>query len=543
MHPSEICNGINDCQSGEDEFLCELPAKCPISCQCLLYGIICAQATFNSAHFNVLSEYVFLKLFDVTIHTYEMKNLLQKVQNSFSFTWTDSKLQNICSLNFTSHGLQHIDFSFNQMQTIKSNCFEGAKQIQVIFLTYNKLKVLYQNSFSGLHKVIRLDLSFNDLPILCHEYFNNIEINVLNISHNKVAIIDTNLAFGLRVNMIGTDDYRVCCLMYFTDTSCSTKPLWPQSCNFMLTTAVAKIITVCEFIMIFLFDLVSLFKHISNLAIGKWHLPLITFRKSKLRKKCRKVSSFSIVILFVITNDVLFGTHLAVLFYIDLYYGNSYVVYAKEWLKSLGCKILGFMLFFAILNSLFLLTLVAISRLFVVKFPFNSHFKSVKIFIRYVMGGIVCNVVCCIAVAYIYGFVEQNNLMPSPVCIYLGETFKSPVVKNATLGVAILQIFCFVITAVINVIIMDTLKNQNIKKNIEAEQQVLIQVLLVTATNAICWIPSSILYLTSIVIETYPTSLIMWNVILINPVNSVINPIIFCITPMVREVGKTRHSF
>ena len=232
-----------------------------------------------------------------------------------------------------------------------------------------------------------------------------------------------------------------------------------------------------------------------------------------------------------------------VLFYVDLYYGNSYVVYAKEWLKSLCCKILGFISFFALLNSLFLLTLAAISRLFVVKFPFNSHFKSVKIFIRYIIGGILCDVVCCIVVAYIYGFVEQNNFMPSPVCIYLGETFKSPVVKNVTVVVAFLQIFCFIITTVIYVVIMGTLKNQNIKKNFEAEQQVLIQVLLVTATNAICWIPSSILYLTSIAMETYPTSLIMWNVILINPVNSVINPIIFSIIPMVRGVGKTRHSF
>ena len=343
--------------------------------------------------------------------------------------------------------------------------------------------------------------------------------------------------------MIGTDDYRVCCLMDFTDTACSTKPLWPQSCKIMLTTVVAKIIIVCEFIMIFLFNLVSLFKHISNLTFDKLHLPLITCGKSKLKKKCRNVSSFSIVILFVIINDVLFGAHLVVLFYIDLYYGNSYVVYAKEWLKSLACKILGFMSFFAMLNSLFLLTLAAISRLFVVKFPFNSHFKSVKIFIRYIIGGILCDVVCCIVVAYIYGFVEQNNFMPSPVCIYLGETFKSPVVKNVTVVVAFLQIFCFIITTVIYVVIMGTLKNQNIKKNVEAEQQVLIQVLLVTATNAICWIPSSILYLTSIAMETYPTSLIMWNVILINPVNSVINPIIFCIIPMVRGVGKTRHSF
>ena len=543
LHPSEICNGINDCQSGEDEFLCELPAKCPITCQCLLYGINCAHGTLNSALLNVLTEYVFFKLIDVKIYTYGMKNLLQKVHNVFSLTWTSSKLQNICLLNFTSHVLQHIDFSFNEIQDIQPNCFKGTAQIQIILLNHNKLKFLFQSSFSGLQKVIKLDVSCNDLSIIYHQYFTNIEIGLLNISHNKVAFIDTNLVHGLRVNMIVTDDYRVCCLMDSADSDCSTKPQWPQSCNIMLTSVVAKIIIVCEFIMIFLFNFVSLFKHMSNSPYANLCFLLIRLRKSKLKKKYRKLSSFSIVILFVITNDVLFGTHLVVLFCKDLYYGMSYVVYAEEWLKSRGCKVLGFITFFTMLNSLFLLTLAAISRLFVVRFPFNSHFKSVKIFIRYILGGIVCNAGCCIVVAYIYGAVEQNKLMPSPVCIYLGETFKSLTIKNATIGVALLQIFCFIITTIIYLIIIYTLKIQNVTKNVEAEKQVLIQVLLVTATNAICWIPSGVIYLTSIAMETYPTSILMWNVILINPVNSVINPIIFCIIPMVREIGKNRKSF
>ena len=73
-------------------------------------------------------------------------------------------------------------------------------------------------------------------------------------------------------------------------------------------------------------------------------------------------------------------------------------------------------------------------------------------------------------------------------------------------------------------------------KKRSANNQVLIQSLLVTVTNALCWLPSSAIHMTSIVMETYPTILLIWNAILINPLNSVINPVIFCMMPVLKHL-------
>ena len=78
-----------------------------------------------------------------------------------------------------------------------------------------------------------------------------------------------------------------------------------------------------------------------------------------------------------------------------------------------------------------------------------------------------------------------------------------------------------------------------ISQTASINKQVLIQSFLVTITNVLCWLSSSAIYFTSIVKENYPTNLFLWNVILINPVNSVINPIIFCIMPLVKMCKKS----
>ena len=77
-------------------------------------------------------------------------------------------------------------------------------------------------------------------------------------------------------------------------------------------------------------------------------------------------------------------------------------------------------------------------------------------------------------------------------------------------------------------------------KSNSADKEVLKQFVLVTVTNVLCWLPSSAINIASLIMETYPTNLLIWNAILINPLNSVINPIIFCIFPIIKNSCKNR---
>ncbi len=61
------------------------------------------------------------------------------------------------------------------------------------------------------------------------------------------------------------------------------------------------------------------------------------------------------------------------------------------------------------------------------------------------------------------------------------------------------------------------------------------QAVLVGLSNACCWLPSSVIHLLSTILKEYPTNLLLWNAIVVNPINSVMNPLIFSLYPAIKE--------
>ena len=85
-------------------------------------------------------------------------------------------------------------------------------------------------------------------------------------------------------------------------------------------------------------------------------------------------------------------------------------------------------------------------------------------------------------------------------------------------------------TTIINVTLLKTLKETvvlDINTSKKLNTIVLWQVFMVTGSNIICWLPASCTFLTSLFLSNYPIDLLLWNRIIIMPVNSMINPIVF----------------
>ena len=299
----------------------------------------------------------------------------------------------------------------------------------------NALNVLQYHTFAGLHKLFKLDLSLVELS---HKILINSEIEILDIRKNSFRSIETQISLHLKVNFILTDDYRFCCLMVATNTICLTKPKRPESCKVMLYTMSAKIVTIFEFITIIILNSVSIICHIKNLTCRN------TKYNSNVQNSKRQNVTFLINILSINTNDILFGIYFFAIFLVNLHYGTTYVVYVNQWLSHRFCKALGFISTFSLLNSLLFLNLVAISRFYIVKYPFSYHFKTVKVMVRYLVTITLCNIIFCALILFNYHTIKTNSLMPSSICLSLGETFKSIPVKISTILVIILQIGRFV---------------------------------------------------------------------------------------------------
>ena len=183
---------------------------------------------------------------------------------------------------------------------------------------------------------------------------------------------------------------------------------------------------------------------------------------------------------------------------------------------------------------------MSISRLVIVKFPFSQHFKAKTTITYYIVTGMITIVIASTVTYISYEIMEHNILMPPSTCLFLSENSQFITVKVITLVLSILQIGSFLSILIIYIIVIKDMSKTLIISSAKsrADKQVLIQSVLITITNALCWLPSSAICIASLAMETHPTGLLIWNVILINPLNSVVNPITFCLVPLAKRYMK-----
>ena len=59
------------------------------------------------------------------------------------------------------------------------------------------------------------------------------------------------------------------------------------------------------------------------------------------------------------------------------------------------------------------------------------------------------------------------------------------------------------------------------------DREMFFQIFIITASNVLCWVPSGIVYYLTLVWSEYPTSMLVWTLIAVLPLNSVVNPTFF----------------
>ena len=69
----------------------------------------------------------------------------------------------------------------------------------------------------------------------------------------------------------------------------------------------------------------------------------------------------------------------------------------------------------------------------------------------------------------------------------------------------------------------------------------IIQLVVITVSNIICWFPSNSIYITAMFSSTYPISLLIWTTVIGLPINSLINPLTF-IGVLLRQQIKHRKK-
>ena len=160
--------------------------------------------------------------------------------------------------------------------------------------------------------------------------------------------------------------------------------------------------------------------------------------------------------------------------------------------------------------------------------PVDTKFKSFTVITHY-LG---CIFAFPIIIIFII-FIQKDNKIPTSLCLpFVDPTGQLPLIKILAWFVALLQSSASVAIVIMNIVLVKTVKEfkealgsfNNLNK---ANTSLIVQLIVTSLSNILCWFPANIVYLSVMFLPTYPMHLVTWATIIFLPLNSIINPIIF----------------
>ncbi len=355
----------------------------------------------------------------------------------------------------------------------------------------NKIEYLNKLAFAGLRNLKLLNLLGNNIVFLDHSVFSNV-----------------------RIKTILTDDFHVCCINFNQKTTCTAKPLWPSSCDVLLSGVGLKVASWLLGILIILFNFMSIMY-----AVVMWH-------------KTSKLKSYSKYVILINSCDITVGLYMLTLAVKDAILAHQYVESDIVWRSSVECHAIAFTSLWSLLmEALFLLTM-SIIRFRIVKDPFTKPQRKNSARTVVVVLPLLFAVLISVAITLRHK-VEKMQKLSSPLCLIVGKTDHS---LTQTVVTVIVPVFLMIILLVTFAFYMKLLSLNrskelevvlNKEKRQERKKAMTKSVVLVGITNALCWIPVSVFYLVSVFLSHFPVVLMYWITLVVLPINPVVNPIIF----------------
>ena len=212
--------------------------------------------------------------------------------------------------------------------------FEDLISLKVLSLNSNKITSLMKCSFCSLN-----------------------HLTLLNQLNNNIKFVDGTIFGNTKLHLILTDVIPVCCINSNSVSVCTAKPLWPSSCQDLLSNIGLKLACWSIGIIVALCNLLSIYNSGTH------------------SHKNRKLTNYDKYIIGINISDLMVGLYLISIHFTDIIVGDNYVEIDLSWRASLPYQILGFISLLAILMSTFLMLGLSIERDRVIKYPLSGKEK------------------------------------------------------------------------------------------------------------------------------------------------------------------------
>ena len=232
---------------------------------------------------------------------------------------------------------------------------------------------------------------------------------------------------------------------------------------------------------------------------------------------------FLVVTSSITVTHMLFGIYLSILWVVNMKYKNNFPFVAPHWKTSFLC-VLAFSL---VVLYHFLVTILilffSVMRLWVVLKPFESRNKSPQFAVK---GVVVCVTISVSMSVVCSTILPWDSKIVSGMCL--------PFVDNTPLSTAVLvlQVTTVLVVTCSHIMLLKALKDSKeaAGQSSDLHFSTYFQLILLNLSYLFSWILPDILYLVASFLPEYPTELVLWAIVLVVPLNSLINPVIFMAT-------------
>ncbi len=437
-------------------------------------------------------------------------------------TVTETNLMCVCELISEMKYLIKLDASSNRIVTLDQGCFKCARNISVLNLANNSISSLEQGTFSNISKLKVLNFTQNPLALDKHFLSSPCQIFTLSIKENNITEIDNEVFEGTDVQYLETDNYHLCFM--FPGSNCTAKSLWYLLHLDLLPNTGIQVTFYCASFVIVIANIVSIVVH-----------------KVSHAKGLEKTGAYGLTIASINISDEICTIPLFILWATYLQYKGYFIILEAEWRSGFLCfTSFAVMLQFCFLSPL-LLCFLSVSRLMLVVHPMDTCFKETR-FVRRSVAAIftVCSLIASLIATTTWVIYSS---VPSALCSPIYDPTDNVIVVLVLVWIiAISQaIYTIVIIGVyINMVRSFTKSQQNIQQAVSKKQSnipMILQVLVLTSSNVLCWISGGVISLACFFIKPHPIELIFWTTAAVSPLNSLTNPTIFIFTA-IRKILK-----
>ena len=415
-----------------------------------------------------------------------------------------------------------MDVKFNKISNILTGCFISLFNLKVIYLDYNSIVSVNCLSFVNLPNLNVLSLSNNPLYSIGNIIFlRSPAMKILSIRNiNLTNFYDFKY---LKVKIFDTSDFHLCCIAP-SNSQCSQSIPWFYSCSDLLPKVTMKISFISMLFLVLITNFVSILICMYFGSSGK---------------------IFQTILYAINFTDMTFVIYLFIIWLTDRTNIGNFILYEENWRSNKICfTAFSIITWFTITIQSFLI-FASLLRLMIVIHPLETKFKSTQSISNCL--SMIFIISTCVVLSAVFIIKVNMEFVPTSLCLPFVDPTKTRIeLKVLTWCLVVSQFLtCFVILFLHVYLVKNLEKSQQFLKFLKnmqfSDSALFIQLFTLTLSNFICWIPSNIIFISTMFLPKYPMSLVTWTVLGVLPLRSIITPSVF-IVMSVKKISRTSKT-